>query len=60
VLLRRDDGGRITAIVVPVQSGEAAPLSGEGWALRLTPGWTLTSGSRAGDWLVVGADQSRP
>jgi hypothetical protein len=60
VLLRRDDGGRIIAIVVPVQSGEAAPLSGEGWELRLTPSWTLTRGSRAGDWLVVAADQSRP
>jgi hypothetical protein len=50
-LERRD--GRIAGFRVPLPPN-ATPqtLAGEGWTLRLAPGWSIIAGSRAGDMTV--------
>jgi len=42
--------GRITAVVLPAPAGAGAPVAGDGWELRLEPGWRVVPGARAGDW----------
>jgi hypothetical protein len=51
-LLLREDG-RVTRLQVSAPAdSQARPLSGEGWTLSLTPGWTLVSGPRGGDFTL--------
>jgi hypothetical protein len=45
-------------IVVPVDV-QARPLHGPGWQLELTPGWSVRPGSRPGDFVVVGPNESK-
>lgn len=52
-LFLRNDAG-FTEVRVPAGS-ENPPLKGDGWALRLNPGWVLKAGDRKGDWVVAKA-----
>ncbi|NIN09879.1 MAG: hypothetical protein GTN62_00530 [Gemmatimonadales bacterium] len=53
VLLVRHEGS-ITRVVVPLAEGtDSPPLSGDGWTLELSAGWSFEPGPRAGDWVVV-------
>jgi hypothetical protein len=51
VLMRRS-GGPITAVVLSAPAGDTPPLKGDGWELRLAPGWSVHRGARSGDWIV--------
>jgi hypothetical protein len=43
-----------TAIVLTAPASPDGPVVvGDGWTLTLAPGWTITPGSRAGDFAVV-------
>jgi len=43
-----------TKVIVPApKKVEASVLSGDGWELRLEPGWKLVKGARSGDWKIV-------
>jgi hypothetical protein len=44
--------GLFTGIILPAPSGIDRPEEGEGWRLRLAPGWHLAPGERDGDWEV--------
>ncbi len=44
---------RILRVQVPAPTdAKERPLKGEGWTLELTPGWSLESGPRPGDWML--------
>ncbi len=48
MLERRD--GRVHSFRVPAPADPTArPVAGEGWTLRLSPGWSIADGSRPGD-----------
>ena len=43
--------GQVAGIRVPAPKDPSArPVVGEGWTLKLQPGWKLFPGQRAGDW----------
>jgi hypothetical protein len=43
-----------TVLRLPAPSDTAGPvIRGEGWTLRLSEGWRLAPGDRAGDWVAV-------
>ncbi len=56
------DGGLLSSdwSRLSVAYGDAAvsadEVKGEGWSLRLKPGWTLAQGARAGDWTITRQD----
>jgi hypothetical protein len=50
-VLMSADGSRLT-LPAPAHA-EGATLSGDGWTLRLAPGWIVRPGSRAGDFELV-------
>jgi hypothetical protein len=52
--------GLFTGIILPAPSGVNRPEEGEGWRLRLAPGWELVPGERAGDWEVRRGGSSGP
>lgn len=45
--------GLFTGIVLPAPSAVERPTEGDGWRLRLAPGWQVVPGERPGDWRVV-------
>jgi hypothetical protein len=52
-LMIQNEGGRIMQVYLsPPQDPKGRPLKGEGWTLKLTPGWSIVPGSREGDFLL--------
>ena len=41
-------------LAVSLAGADLNVLKGDGWSLALQAGWTLKSGARGGDWVVVG------
>ena len=46
------DAGWSRVIVSAPSDIASRPVRGDGWELRLAPGWTLDHGSRIGDWVL--------
>ena len=45
--------GDFSRVIVPAPKKIAQPvIDGDGWELRLNPGWSLTPGERKGDFAV--------
>ena len=36
---------------------ESTALSGDGWRIKLNPGWSVRRGSRSGDYQIISDDQ---
>jgi hypothetical protein len=53
VLFVRDAAGLITEVRVAAPAVSEAPLSGDGWTLKLNSGWQLKPGARKGDWTIA-------
>ena len=56
-VLHVDSGGalldqKMTVARVSIIGFDATGLKGDGWTLKLKPGWTIVAGARAGDLLV--------
>jgi pimeloyl-ACP methyl ester carboxylesterase len=48
-------------LIVPAPASvESGTLNGDGWMLKLAPGWTVVPGSRAGDFQVVRGKSAPP
>jgi hypothetical protein len=52
VLMRRTSGSISGVVLSAPTTGDAPPLSGDGWKLELAPGWSVVRGARSGDWIV--------
>jgi hypothetical protein len=50
--LLANDYSRIR-VPAPANAPEGTTVTGEGWTLKLAPGWIVRPGARAGDWQVV-------
>ena len=50
--LLANDYSRIR-VPAPASTPEGATITGEGWTLKLAPGWAVKPGPRTGDWQVV-------
>lgn len=52
VLIRRNETGRITSVVVSSPTVKDRTVEGEGWKLTLAPGWTVTESTARGQMTV--------
>jgi hypothetical protein len=52
LVLAENGSPRLARVPAPADPA-AHPLAGDGWSLRLEPGWTLVPGARPGDWRVA-------
>jgi hypothetical protein len=64
-VLEVDHGGALlskenTTAAVPAAGIDAQHLQGEGWRLKLNPGWDVQPGSRLGDWVIRQTGGSGP
>lgn len=51
------EGGRIAHVVLPAPvDPSATPLTGDGWTLELSEGWTLTRDANGRDWTLTAQD----
>jgi len=53
LMIQNDEGRILQVYLSPPTDLKGRPLKGDGWTLKLAPGWGVVPGSREGDYLLT-------